>query len=156
MAARGRFIPTHPEKYAGDIKNIMFRSSWELSVMKFLDASPSVEKWGSEEFSIPYLKPTIDKVTGRATMKVANYFPDFLVVYRDKTGNQVKEILEIKPAKEALVEKAKNAYDKLSLAINMAKWKAAEEFAERNGMKFRVLTEHSLFKQGQVKRKKAR
>jgi hypothetical protein len=156
MAAKGRFIPKHPEKYAGDASKIMFRSSWEVTVMKFLDSSPAVLKWGSEELAIPYLKPVIDATTGRASFKVANYFPDFVVVYRDKNGELVKEILEVKPLKEALAEKANNAYDKMALSVNIAKWKAAEEFASRNGMKFRVLTEQSLFKQAPKKSNKPR
>jgi len=142
MAHQARFIPKFPQKYAGDPTRIFARSSWELYVMKFLDTQPSVIKWGSEELRIPYLKPVI--VDGRATFKPANYFPDFVVVYRDKSGAIQKEILEIKPLKEATAESAKNNYDKLSLAVNMTKWKAAEDFAQRNGMKFRVVTERSL------------
>lgn len=110
--------------------------------MKFLDSSNAVVKWASEELSIPYIKPT--------DMRVHQYFPDFVVVYRDKAGNLQKEILEVKPLKETLAEKAKNDHDKVALAINVAKWKAAEEFAKRNGMRFRVITEQSIFKQGRT------
>lgn len=154
---KARFIPKNPAKYAGDASKIFARSSWEVSVMKYLDSSPAVMKWGSEELAIPYLKPYIDPTTGQAKVKVANYYPDFVVVYRDKNNNIRKEILEIKPLKEASAEKAKTAYDKLSLAVNIAKWRAAEDFAGKNGMSFRVLTEKSMFKQApkrqQVKRK---
>lgn len=156
MAAYGRFIPKNPEKYAGDASKIMFRSSWEVTVMKFLDSSVAVMKWGSEELAIPYLKPVIDPVTGRASAKVANYYPDFVVVYRDKNGTVKKEILEVKPAKEASLDKAKSSYDKLALAVNISKWRAAEEFATRNGMTFRVITENSLFKQAPKKPKIAK
>lgn len=152
----GRFIPKNPQKYAGDPTNIMFRSSWEVAAMKFLDSSKAVLKWGSEEIKIPYLKPIIDPVTGRASLKPANYFPDFVVVYQDKEGNVQTEILEIKPLKESLQEKAKTDRDKMALAVNIAKWKAAEAFARANGMKFRVITEQSLFKQAPAKPKKPR
>ena len=105
--------------------------------------------------AIPYLKPFIDPTTGKASAKVANYYPDFVVVYRDKNGGVQTEILEVKPLKEALAEKAKNAYDKMALAVNVSKWRAAEEFANRNGMRFRVLTEQTLFKQVPKKPRKA-
>jgi len=150
-AAHGRFVPKNPHKYAGDATNIMFRSSWEIAMMKFLDSSSAVIKWGSEEIRIPYLKPVLDPVTGKATFKPAGYFPDFVVVYQDKDGNIQKEILEVKPLKETLAEKATSDRDKVMLAVNIAKWKAAEAFARQNGMKFRVITEQSLFKQGPKK-----
>ena len=153
--ASGRFIPKNPQKYAGNPNNVQFRSSWEVTMMKFLDSSEAVLKWGSEEIAIPYLKPVLDAATGRPGVKVANYFPDFIVVYRDKNGAIQREILEVKPLKETLSEKAKTNHDKMALVINIAKWKAAEEFARRHGMKFRVITELSLFKQKAPKPKKA-
>ena len=146
-SAHGRFIPRNPQKYAGDASKIFFRSSWEIAAMKFFDSSVAVLKWGSEEIKIPYLKPIIDPVTGRPGFKPAMYFPDFLVIYQDKEGNIQKELLEVKPLKESIAEKAKTDRDKMALAVNIAKWKAAELFARQNGMKFRVITEQSLFKQ---------
>lgn len=151
MAVHGRFIPRNPQKYIGNPNEIFFRSSWEIHAMKFLDSSNAVMKWGSEEIKIPYLKPVIDETTGKAYVKPANYYPDFIVVYQDKTGATQTEILEVKPLKESLQEKAKTARDKMALAVNMAKWKAADEFAKRNGMKFRVVTEQSLFRQAPKK-----
>ena len=148
---KARFIPKNPDKYAGDVYKIFARSAWEISVMKYLDSSSAVLKWGSEEVAIPYLKPYIDVTSGQAKVKVANYYPDFVVIYRDKNNTIRKEILEIKPLKEASSEKAKTAYDKLSLAVNIAKWRAAEDFATKNGMTFRVLTEMSIFKQAPKK-----
>lgn len=137
--ANGRFIPRNPGKYAGNPDNILWRSSWEFRVMKFFDSSIAVIKWGSEELRIPYIKPT----DGR----VHNYFPDFVVVYRDKAGEVKKEIVEIKPLKESVPLKAKTDRDKVAMAINLAKWDAASRFAQRNGMMFRVLTEQTIFKQ---------
>ena len=148
MAARGRFLPKFPEKYLGDPTKIFFRSAWELRAMKFFDASEAVLKWGSEELKIPYLKPT--------DSRVHHYFPDFVVVYRDKMGMVQKEIIEIKPLKESVQRANMTDYDKVSLVINDAKWKAANEFAKRHGMKFRVITEASLFKQSPSKPRKPR
>lgn len=119
---------------------IICRSSWELSVCKFFDSHPSVYKWGSEEISIPYVKPT----DGR----VHKYFPDFIVVYKDKEGNLIKELVEVKPMKESVLTERSSNYDKLAIMVNHAKWQAAEAFCAQNGMKFRVLTEQSIFAGG--------
>lgn len=136
--ASGRYNLKFPEKYLGNPVNVFWRSSWELSAMKFFDSSPSILKWGSEEIKIPYIKPT----DGR----IHHYFPDFLIVYKDKTGQIRKELLEIKPLKEVRLTKKSTVYDKVSIAINEAKWKAATAFALQHGMTFRILTEASLFK----------
>lgn len=115
--------------------------------MRYFDSNPAVLKWASEEFSIPYIKPT--------DMRVHQYFPDFVIVYKNKAGAIVKEILEIKPLKESLHENAKSEHDKIALAINIAKWQAADAFATKHGMKFRVITEKSLFVQGPAKKKQS-
>lgn len=111
-----------------------------MSVCKFFDSHPSVYKWGSEEISIPYVKPT----DGR----VHKYFPDFIVVYKDKEGNLIKELVEVKPMKESVLTERSSNYDKIAIAVNHAKWQAAEAFCAQNGMKFRVLTEQSIFAGG--------
>jgi len=136
--AKGRFIPNNPAKYMGDPNKIIFRSSWELNALKFFDSSPSILKYASEEIKIPYIKPT----DGR----IHHYFPDFLIVYKDKYGQIRKELLEIKPLKEVRLTKKSTVYDKVAIAINEAKWKAATAFALQHGMTFRILTEASLFK----------
>ena len=142
--ASGRFLPRNPQKYLGDPEKIMFRSSWEITAMKYFDSNPLILKWGSEEIAIPYLKPCFDEKTGKPYIRPAKYYPDFLILY-EKNGIQIKELIEIKPLKEASPAKAKNAYDKMALAINVAKWKAAEEFCKKHGLHFRVITEKSLF-----------
>ena len=75
---QARFIPKHPEKYAGDAAKIFARSSWEINVMKFLDSSMAVMKWGSEELAIPYLKPYIDPITGQAKVRLPSTIPILL------------------------------------------------------------------------------
>jgi len=39
---KGLFKPKNPKKYNGDSTNIIYRSSWELRVMKWLDEHPKV------------------------------------------------------------------------------------------------------------------
>lgn len=134
---KGIFRPKNPTKYLGDPNKIIFRSSWELKLFQWLDNTPAVMQWASEEFSIPYLSP-IDS-------RVHQYFPDALVIYKDKYGNLKKEIIEIKPYKETVMTPKASAQDKLALIVNTAKWKAAAIFAGQQGMSFRVITELALF-----------
>lgn len=137
VALKARFIPRNPHKYVGNCNNIMARSSWELKFFMFLDNSNAVLKWCSEEFSIPYIKPT----DGR----VHQYFPDVFVIYLDKEGNQHKEIIEIKPLKETILTERSTQHDKMAYIINQAKWEAARAFALSKGAIFRVATEVELF-----------
>jgi predicted P-loop ATPase len=76
------------------------------------------------------------------------YIPDLMIVFTDKTGSRRAELVEIKPAKETYIERAKSKKDKATLAINQAKWAAALAWCHRNGLTFRVLTEDQLFKNG--------
>lgn len=132
----GIFTPKNPQKLIGK-QTVRFRSGWELTVMNFLDNHPSVIQWASESISIPYINP----LTGRRTV----YIPDFLVYYQDKNGQKRAEIIEVKPAKEALAEKAKSKKDKAFLILNTAKWAACLEYCKRNGLTFRLLTENDIY-----------
>ena len=144
--SQGRFIPKNPAKLLGK-QEVVFRSSWELTVMNFLDTHPSVIQWASESIRIPYINP----LTG----KPSQYVPDFMVLYQDKNGNRRAEVVEVKPAKEAMAENAKSKRDKVSLILNTAKWAAAMTFCKKNGMTFRILTEHDIWiSKGQNVRKK--
>ena len=46
---QGFYYPKNPNKYVGDVDNIVYRSSWELRVFKWMDDNPSVLEWASEE-----------------------------------------------------------------------------------------------------------
>ena len=135
--AKGRFIPKNPQKYLGNVNNIFFRSSWELTVLKFFDNSTAVMKYASEEIAIPYV--SIDG-------KVHRYYPDFLAKIVNAQGIVEDWLIEVKPLKEAHIDFAKTPYDKLALAKNEAKWKAAQLFASANNMKFKVITEVEIYK----------
>ena len=138
--AQGVYTPKHPEKYIGNNKP-KFRSGWEMSFMMFLDNNDNILKWASESISIPYKHP----ITG----KTATYIPDFFVLYENKNGNQVAEIVEIKPKKQSIIEsKVVSARDRMVVAINHAKWAAAQAYCKRAGLAFRVITENDLFYQG--------
>ena len=135
--AQGKYTVKNPEKYMG--KRVpTYRSSWEFAFMSFCDNNPAVLNWASEAISIPYFNP----VKGRQTI----YVPDFLVVYVDANQKRHSELIEIKPSTETTMEGARSYRDKLSVAMNMAKWAAADSFCRAHHMKFRVLTEYDIFK----------
>ena len=115
-----------------------YRSSWEYTFCTFCDNNPAVVQWASEAITIPYRNP----VSGKNTI----YVPDFLVVYEDKNQKKHTELIEIKPSTEVTMESAKSYRDKLMVAINMAKWAAADAWARANNIRFRVVTEYDIFK----------
>lgn len=135
--AQGKYQIKNPEKYIGK-KTPTYRSSWEFTFCSFCDNNPAVVNWASEAIQIPYYNP----VSGKNTI----YVPDFLVVYVDKNQRKHTELVEIKPSKEVTMESAKSYRDKLMVAINMAKWAAADSWARANNIRFRVVTEYDIFK----------
>ena len=135
--AQGKYTIKNPEKYIGK-RAPTYRSSWEFTFCQFCDNNPAVINWTSESIKIPYFNP----VSGKNTI----YVPDFLVVYEDKNTKKHTELIEIKPSTETTMESAKSYKDKLSVAINMAKWAAADSWAKANGMRLRVVTEYDIFK----------
>jgi hypothetical protein len=141
--AQGLFTPINKQKYIG--KNIpKYRSGWELTFMMFLDSNKNVLYWASESISIPYRHPFKGKVV--------NYIPDFFVVYQNKYGKQIAEMVEIKPKKQSLIEsKVASARDKIIVAINHAKWASAVAYCKHHGYTFRVITENELFHNGRNK-----
>ena len=135
--ANGKFTVKNPEKYMGK-RSPTYRSSWEFAFMNFCDNNPAVLNWTSESVKIPYYNP----VSGKNTI----YVPDFLIVYVDANQKQHTEVVEIKPSTETTMESARSYRDKLSVAINMAKWAAADNWARANNMRFRVITEYDIFR----------
>ena len=139
---KGRFHPKNPQKYVGNIDNIIWRSSWEFRVMKFLDENSSILAWNSEETVIPYISP-LDNSQHR-------YFPDFLVRANTKTG--IKTMMwEVKPQNQSDEPKMKSKITKRYITevarygVNQSKWRAAKKFCDDRGWEFRVITENDLF-----------
>lgn len=136
---KGYFTPKNPNKLLSN-KRIIFRSSWERKFCEFCDTHPNIIQWASEheDIKIPYFNPLQNKWTV--------YVPDFFVVYQTKTGKKKIELIEIKPAAETYISEARSNRHKAALAVNVAKWKAAQEWCERKGIHFRVVTEHDIFR----------
>lgn len=139
---KGKYKPKNPAKYKGDPTTIVYRSSWELKFMSYIDDHKDVVEWGSEEFSIPYRSP----IDG----KIHRYFPDFYIKKRTPQGLLETVIVEIKPSKEtkppAVQSKPTKQYlrEVYTWGINSAKWKAAEEYCKDRMWKFIIMTEYDL------------
>lgn len=135
---RGNFNPINPNKYDGDHQTIVYRSSWELSVMLWCDSNPKVVSWSSEELILPYLCPTDGSYH--------RYFVDFQI----KLASGKNLWIEVKPKKYTQPPKRPKRQTRryiaeiLSYAKNQAKWKAADELAKKNNAQFSVWTEDTL------------
>lgn len=141
--AQGIFTPTNTAKYVGKNKP-RYRSGWEFTFMQFCDKNDSVLQWASEAIAIPYRNP----ITG----KMSNYVPDFFIVYQNKFGKQIAEVVEIKPKKQSLIEsRVASAKDRAVVAVNHAKWAAAMAWCRQAQLTFRVITEDDLFYNGKRK-----
>jgi hypothetical protein len=139
---QGKYILRNPSKYVGDPKNIVFRSSWELKLLRFFDSNPNVLKYSSEEIVIPYY----DKATGRNR----RYFVDFAAMIKQKDGVVKKYLIEVKPLKQTIAPKKKSNNSKgyleevTTYITNRCKWDAAEDFCKKNGWEWMILTEKNL------------
>ncbi len=137
--AQGNYDIQNPEKYVGRGRP-RYRSGWELSFMRFCDTNDNVLQWASESIAIPYRNP----VTGKASQ----YVPDFLVTYRTRDNTVRAELIEIKPKKQSVIESRMSSRDRAVVAVNYAKWDAAQKWCRRNGLTFRVITESDMFHNG--------
>jgi len=139
---QGIFKPIHSEKFIG-AKDPVYRSSYELKFFRWADTNSNILAWGSENIIIPYTSP----LDGR----VHRYFVDNFVIFKDKNNVKQKFLIEIKPSSQvAKPTNVKNKqrrtilYEQKTWIINQAKWKAAEEWSNRKGYKFLILTEKEL------------
>jgi hypothetical protein len=142
MAYKGKFRPINPKKYKGDPSNVIYRSRWELVLMKKLDEHPDVLEWSSEEIIIPYRSP----IDG----KMHRYFPDFYVKRKNREGIIESIIIEVKPYAQTLEPKVQSNITRRYIqevhtyGINKSKWTQAQEYCKDRGWKFMIFTEHEL------------
>lgn len=142
MSYKGKYQPKNPQKYRGDVTNIIYRSLWERKFLIYCDTNENVIEYASEEICLPYRSP-IDN-------KIHRYFPDFYIKVKESNGEIRKYLIEIKPKKQTLEpipQKRKTKgyiYEVYEYAKNQAKWKAAEEFCKDRQWEFKVITEDHL------------
>lgn len=109
--------------------------------MRFCDNHTSITKWSSEPMRIPYVNPLTNKKT--------TYVPDFLIQYTDKNNEMKTELIEVKPAAQAIRESVgRSVRNQAQYVINQAKWAAARQLCKQQGITFRIVTEHEMFHTG--------
>ena len=139
---KSKYIPSNPQKYKGDWKNIICRSSWERRFCKWCDTNENIISWASEEFCIPYVSPTDNRVH--------RYFPDYLVKVKETNGSIKTYVVEVKPKKQTVPPKQPKRqtksylYECVTYSINQAKWKAAREWCADRKIEFKIITENEL------------
>lgn len=137
--AQGPYTVLNPSKYVGK-GTPRYRSGWELAFMRFCDSNENILEWASEAIAIKYRHPLTGKIT--------NYIPDFFIRYRTKNNRVCTELIEIKPKKQSIIESKMRDRDKAIVAVNYAKWDAAQKWCKRQGIIFRVITEDDIFRNG--------
>lgn len=142
MAYKGKFKPKYPEKYKGDPTNVIYRSLWELRLMRYFDQHSAVIQWSSEEIIIPYRSPVDNRIH--------RYFPDFYVKMRTSDGQINTMLIEVKPASQSQPPVKRDKVTKkylnevMTWGVNQAKWKAATEFCLDRNWQFKVMTEKEI------------
>lgn len=121
---------------------IQYKSKLELRFMQYCDINPKVNKFSLEPFPIQYIKPTDGKVH--------RYYIDFFIIIND-----VKILIEIKPFQQTKPPVKPKTFtgkkvlnykrDLETYYINCAKWQAAEEFVQKKGFKFLIITDKELY-----------
>ena len=125
------------------MRNIIYRSSWELRFLQWCDGNENIIEYASEEFSIPYISP-LDKRPHR-------YYPDFLIKVKEANGSIKKYVIEVKPLRQTQPPKKKSRVTKSYInecktyELNQAKWKYAREFCKDNSLEFKIITENQLW-----------
>ena len=152
---KGTFYPVNRSKCV-NTKKIVYRSSYELRFMNYLDLNTNVIKWGSEVITIPYINEVDNEKH--------NYLVDFYAEILDVNKNLHRYLVEVKPKKqsEQLDEsgnlllppppkkKSQKALYNYQVSVNIirknhSKWKYAKEFCRKNGLEWLVITEDDLF-----------
>jgi len=134
----GRYRPSNPGKYAGNYKNIEYRSLWERQTFRWCDTNSSVVKWSSEEIGIPYKC----KTDGKKHI----YIPDLKITF----DNGETHIIEIKPKAQTIapkkqLKKTKQYIIKVLMYVkNLSKWESAEAWCKDKGYIFSIWTEDTL------------
>lgn len=139
MAYSGRYYPSNPSKYKGDVNKIVYRSSWERLLFSWCDECPDIKYWSSEETIVPYICSTDNRLH--------RYFIDCTIEF--KSG--AKFMVEVKPKCQTIKPVLKNGKrtktfltEAYTYTKNVSKWKAAQEYARKHDMTFQIWTEDTL------------
>ena len=150
---QGNFIPINKDKVIklNDKGGLYYRSSWELTAMRYFDNAERVVSWGAECITIPYQMKKYDS-TGMYNLSKHRYYPDFYYELLMEDGSKRKILLEVKPIEQTrppiLKESSRLSAKQLKsyqwsineYNRNMAKWEASIEYCKNKGIEFKVLT----------------
>ena len=152
---QGNYIPENKDKVIklNDNGGLYYRSSWELTAMKYFDHSANIAVWGAECFEIPYQMKKYDSV-GMFKLSSHRYYPDFYYELITEDGSKRKILLEVKPVEQTIPPKfketsrlSKKQLDSYKWSINeynrnMSKWEFTIEYCKPRGMEFKILTKN--------------
>lgn len=143
---QGVFTPKNPEKYVGNVNQIIYRSGLERRYMYFFDNNPFIKSWCSEEVVVKYLFD--------GDGRYHRYYPDFIIEMETTSGKTKRVMIEIKPFSETQPPKmgkrktpkalSNYRYQVEMFVKNQNKWEAARSYCQRNNMEFMILTEQDL------------
>jgi hypothetical protein len=133
---QGYINPNSCKKLFGGISHepIIYRSSYELKFIQWLEGNKEVKLWGSECLKIPYFNPK--------DQKWHSYYPDYFV----EMNNGTKIVVEIKPKNQTQKPINENSWAYNEYIRNMCKWRSTKEFCEAKGYEFKILTENTINK----------
>ena len=138
MTYKGRYKVKNYKKYKGDSTKVVYRSSWERAVFRYLDGNDDVLEWNSESYVIPY--------RCRTDNRMHRYFVDIYFKYK----NGKRFLVEIKPKYQTVPPKKPKRQTKKYLSEvntylkNVSKWEAAKKWSEDRGYHFQVWHEDTL------------
>ena len=139
---KGTYKLKKPEKYLGDPTKVVYRSSWERTAFRWMEANPDIKGWVAEEVVVPY--------TCGTDGKRHRYFID--LYYETVTGQryliEIKPDSQTKPPKTSKIKTKRYLSESLTYIKNQSKWRAAVEFAADNNCKFEIWTENTLRAKG--------
>ena len=154
---QGLYTPENKDKVykLNEKGGLYYRSSWELTAMKYFDKNPDILLWGAECIEIPYQLKKPDK---HGIMKVTNhrYYPDFYYKLKMEDGSIKTILLEVKPVEQTRPPKFKetNRLTKKQLESyewgikeynrNMCKWEATINYCSTKDLDFKILTKEQV------------
>lgn len=145
----GYYALVNEYKYIGDVANVIYRSSYELTMWRQLDMDDDVIYWCAEppQLKIKYFNPV--------KQRWSSYFPDAFCLKRIN-GKEVKCILEVKPKSKLKPPnkpktndlKKQESYQRRlgEHKVIDAKRKASIDFARQKGMEYVFITEDTVKK----------
>ena len=160
---QGTYTLLNPGKYMEGLPPPKYKSEWEQKMFALCDCNPFVIRWGYEPFTIAYSSPLY--------MKQSLYKPDIYLECRYDDGHEEKYLIEVKPVAYSVLpkepkplpegctdrkkivsfQKRMAAYQRkaMDVAVNYAKWAAAEAWCKARGINWFVANEKNtlgLFK----------